>query len=42
MPLSQKTGKPCYPFRKKGKLPGECVGIKYGLEYGNDEIEIQK
>lgn len=42
VPLSQKTGKPCYPIRKKGKLPGECLGIAYGLEYGKDEIEVQK
>ena len=38
IPLSQKTGKPFYPVRKKGKLPGDCVGIAYGLEYGKDEI----
>ena len=31
VPLSQKTGKPCYPIRKKGKLPGECLGVGYGL-----------
>jgi adenine/guanine phosphoribosyltransferase-like PRPP-binding protein len=22
VPLTLKTGKPCFPFRKKGKLPG--------------------
>jgi adenine phosphoribosyltransferase len=42
IPLSLKLNKPCYPFRKKGKLPGEVVGSKYGLEYGTDEIQIQK
>jgi len=31
IPLSLKLNKPCYPFRKKGKLPGEVVGSKYGL-----------
>lgn len=24
----------CIPIRKKGKLPGNCVGIDYELEYG--------
>jgi adenine phosphoribosyltransferase len=28
--------------RKKGKLPGETYVHAYDLEYGNDEIEIQK
>jgi len=28
------------PFRKSGKLPYQTYGAKYGLEYGNDEIEI--
>jgi len=28
--------------RKKWKLPGEVVWKKYGLEYGESEIEIQK
>ena len=42
VPLSGKTGKPCFPFRKKGKLPGDCVSMGYGLEYGKDEIEIKK
>ena len=27
--------------RKKGKLPGQTLGYKYELEYGEDEIEIQ-
>lgn len=42
VPLSMKVNKPCFPFRKKGKLPGEVVGTKYSLEYGGDEIQIQK
>ncbi len=29
-------------LRKKGKLPGELIGIDYSLEYGNDRLEIQK
>lgn len=36
IPLSQKTGKHCYPIRKKGKLPGQCLSVSYGLEYGKD------
>ncbi|MGQ3672141.1 adenine phosphoribosyltransferase [Xanthobacter sp. TB0136] len=28
------------PIRKKGKLPYETVCMPYGLEYGEDEIEI--
>ena len=26
---------------KRGKLPGEVVGLNYALEYGEDRIEIQ-
>jgi adenine phosphoribosyltransferase len=29
------------PVRKKGKLPGNVVGVDYTLEYGNDRLEIQ-
>ncbi len=29
------------PLRKKGKLPGPVHSQSYGLEYGNDEIEVQ-
>ncbi len=28
------------PFRKSGKLPFETIAAKYGLEYGEDEIEV--
>ena len=28
------------PFRKSGKLPFQTHGEKYGLEYGEDEIEV--
>ena len=38
VPLSLKVNKPCYPFRKKGKLPGDVITYKYSLEYGTDEI----
>ena len=29
------------PIRKKGKLPGDLLGVDYTLEYGEDELEIQ-
>ncbi len=29
------------PIRKKGKLPGDVVGVNYSLEYGKDRLEIQ-
>ncbi|KPV42281.1 adenine phosphoribosyltransferase [Alicyclobacillus ferrooxydans] len=28
------------PVRKKGKLPGQTLAVQYGLEYGNDVLEI--
>jgi len=28
------------PFRKQGKLPHKTFGAKYGLEYGDDELEV--
>ncbi len=39
---SLKNGIPFIPVRKKGKLPGEVFKKKYKLEYGFDQIEIQK
>ena len=35
----QKTG--FVPIRKKGKLPGNVLGVDYTLEYGKDRLEIQ-
>ena len=29
------------PIRKKGKLPGDLLGVDYTLEYGEDRLEIQ-
>ena len=29
------------PVRKKGKLPGDVLGVDYTLEYGKDRLEIQ-
>ena len=36
---SQKLG--FVPIRKKGKLPGNLLGVNYTLEYGKDRLEIQ-
>jgi adenine phosphoribosyltransferase len=33
---------PFIPIRKPGKLPGSIAKQKYKLEYGTDQIEIQK
>jgi adenine phosphoribosyltransferase len=38
--LSYALGKGKVMLRKKGKLPGETVGIDYALEYGSDRIEM--
>jgi adenine phosphoribosyltransferase len=35
-------GKGFVPLRKKGKLPGATFEESYGLEYGNDALEIQE
>jgi adenine phosphoribosyltransferase len=40
-PLALKLGCGFIMLRKRGKLPGDTVGLNYGLEYGNDRIEIQ-
>jgi adenine phosphoribosyltransferase len=40
--IANLLNKPFVMIRKAWKLPGETIWIKYGLEYGNDEIEIQK
>ena len=32
---------PLVMLRKKGKLPGETIGIEYGLEYGTASLEVQ-
>ena len=29
------------PLRKRGKLPGEVIGVDYELEYGSDRLEMQ-
>ena len=40
-PLAYTLGCGFVMVRKKGKLPGKCVGFTYDLEYGTDTIEIQ-
>jgi adenine phosphoribosyltransferase len=40
-PLALSLGCGFVMLRKIGKLPGQTVGLKYGLEYGADHIEIQ-
>ncbi|HEX7388897.1 MAG TPA: adenine phosphoribosyltransferase [Acidiphilium sp.] len=40
-PLALKLGCGFIMLRKRGKLPGEIVGLDYALEYGTDRIEIQ-
>jgi adenine phosphoribosyltransferase len=40
-PLALKLGCGFVMLRKRGKLPGDTVGLEYALEYGTDHIEIQ-
>ena len=40
VPTAYAMGKGFIPIRKKGKLPHKTVSKKYGLEYGESEIEI--
>ena len=40
-PLALKLGCGFVMLRKRGKLPGETVGLTYALEYGTDMIEAQ-
>ena len=37
-----KSKMPFVPIRKPNKLPGPVYKLKYKLEYGTDEIQIQK
>lgn len=38
--LAATQGKGFVKIRKKGKLPGKVVSRKYGLEYGEDALEM--
>src|ERR1700745_4462145 len=40
-PLALKLGCGFIMLRKRGKLPGETVGLNYSLEYGTDRVEVQ-
>ena len=40
-PLALKLGCGFIMVRKRGKLPGETIGLDYSLEYGTDRIEVQ-
>ena len=42
VPVAYLLGKGFVPVRKKGKLPRETVSLKYDLEYGQAEVEINK
>jgi len=38
--VARELGVGFVPIRKAGKLPGTTVSEEYGLEYGNDVIEM--
>lgn len=38
--LAQTLQVPFIPIRKKGKLPHKTISVRYGLEYGSDEVEM--
>jgi len=40
-PLALELGMGFIMLRKRGKLPGERIGLDYALEYGTDRIEMQ-
>lgn len=39
-PVAFSLGIPFVPVRKKGKLPGKTVSVRYDLEYGSGELEM--
>ena len=39
-PIAINSGLPLFLARKKGKLPKPTISAKYGLEYGEDELEL--
>lgn len=41
-PVAFELGIGFSPCRKKGKLPRETVEVNYGLEYGNDILQLHK
>ena len=42
VPVAYALGVGFVPVRNPGKLPCETVSVDYGLEYGNDTLEIHK
>ena len=42
VPVAYALGIGFIPVRKPGKLPGEVISVNYGLEYGEDELQIHK
>ncbi|GAA4112252.1 adenine phosphoribosyltransferase [Aquimarina addita] len=38
--IAERLGAGFVPVRKKGKLPSEVISKKYGLEYGEDTLQI--
>ena len=42
VPVAYALGAGFVPVRKKGKLPCETVEVSYGLEYGEDTLQIHK
>lgn len=41
-PVAYSMGVGFAPARKKGKLPRETVEVNYGLEYGDDTLQLHK
>jgi len=42
VPVAYVLGVGFIPVRKPGKLPGEIISVNYGLEYGEDQLQIHK
>jgi adenine phosphoribosyltransferase len=42
VPVAYALGVGFVPVRKPGKLPGETISINYGLEYGEDTLQLHK
>ncbi|EKQ56986.1 MULTISPECIES: adenine phosphoribosyltransferase [unclassified Clostridium] len=42
VPVAYALGIGFVPVRKPGKLPGETISVNYGLEYGEDQLQLHK
>jgi len=42
VPVAYALGVGFVPVRKPGKLPGETISVNYGLEYGEDTLQLHK